>query len=92
MKELVSGTKLPTSCGSGIIGVDVELAGAGVAVELVGGGAPVEFDIGGLVLVPLFDCASAATVKDKLANSSSRIKPFLVDKICLSISNTHSLS
>ena len=95
MKELVSGTKLPTSCGSGIIGVDVELAGAGVAVELfglVGGGAPVEFDIGGLVLVPLFDCASAATVKDKLANSSRRIKPFLeVNKLVLSKLNTHNL-
>ena len=84
MKELVSGTKLPTSCGSGIIGVDV---------ELVGGGDPVEFDIGGLVLVPLFDCASAPiTVKDKLANSSRRIKPFLeVNKLVLSKTNTHNL-
>ena len=29
----------------------------GVDVALVGGGAPVEFDTGGLVSVPLFDCA-----------------------------------
>lgn len=78
MKELVSGTKFPTSVGSGIT---VELVG-GVAVELV-------FD----VLVLLLDCASAPiTVKDKLTNSSSRIKPFLVDKMCLSNFNTHSLS
>ena len=96
MKELVSGTKLPTSCGSGIIGVDVELAGAGVAVELVGlfgGGAPVEFDIGGLVLVPLFDCASAPiTVKDRLATSNSRNKLFLkVNKLLPAKTNTHNL-
>ena len=49
--------------------------------------------VGGLVLVPLFDCASApSTVKDKLANSSSRIKPFLeVNKLVLSKTNTHNL-
>lgn len=80
MKELLSGSKLPTSVGSG------------VAVELVGGGA-VELVGGGLVSVPLFDCASAPiTVKDKLANSSSRIKPFLeVNKLVLSKLNTHNL-
>ena len=80
MKELTSGSKLPTSVGSG------------VAVELVGGGA-VELVGGGLVSVPLFDCASAPiTVKDKLANSSRRIKPFLeVNKLVLSILNTHNL-
>ena len=80
MKELVSGTKFPTSVGSGVA---VELVG-GLAVELVGGGS---------VLVPLFDCASAPiTVKDKLANSSSRIKPFLeVNKLVLSKLNTHNL-
>ena len=79
MNELASGSKLPTSVGSGVA---VELVG-GVAVELVGG----------LVLVPLFDCASApSTVKDKLANSSSRIKPFLeVNKLVLSKLNTHNL-
>ena len=79
MKELASGSKLPTSVGSGVA---VELVG-GVAVELVGG----------LVLVPLFDCASApSTVKDKLANSSSRIKPFLeVNKLVLSKLNTPNL-
>jgi len=79
MKELASGSKLPTSVGSGVA---VELVG-GVAVELVGG----------LVLVPLFDCASAPiTVKDKLANSSRRIKPFLeVNKLVLSKLNTHNL-
>ena len=95
MKELVSGTKLPTSCGSGIIGVDVALIGSGVAVELelVGGAVEVEFDIGGLVLVPLFDCASAPIpVQDQRANSSSRIKPFLeVNKLVLSNLNTHNL-
>ena len=79
MKELVSGSKLPTSCGSGVV------------VELVGGGA-VEL-VGGLVSVPLFDCASAPiTVKDKLTNSSRRIKPFLeVNKLMLSKINTHNL-
>ena len=87
MKELASGSKFPTSVGSGVA---VELVGGG-AVELVGGGA-VEL-VGGLVLVPLFDCASAPiTVKDKLANSSSRIKPFLeVNKLVLSKLNTHNL-
>ena len=79
MNELASGSKLPTSVGSGVA---VELVG-GVAVELVGG----------LVLVPLFDCASAPiTVKDKLTHSSSRIKPFLeMNKPLLSILNTHNL-
>ena len=79
MNELASGSKLPTSVGSGVAG---ELVG-GVAGELVGG----------LVLVPLFDCASAPiTVKDKLANSSRRIKPFLeVNKLVLSKLNTHNL-
>ena len=78
MKELASGSKLPTSVGSG------------VAVELVGGAVEL---VGGLVLVPLFDCASAPiTVKDKLTHSSSRIKPFLeVNKPLLSILNTHNL-
>ena len=78
MKELVSGTKFPTSVGSGIT---VELVG-GLAVELV-------FD----VLVLLLDCASAPiTVKDKLANSSNRINPFLeVNKPFLSMLNTHNL-
>ena len=78
MKELLSGSKLPTSVGSG------------VAVELVGGAVEL---VGGLVLVPLFDCASAPiTVKDKLANSSRRIKPFLeVNKLVLSKLNTHNL-
>ena len=78
MKELASGSKLPTSVGSG------------VAVELVGGAVEL---VGGLVLVPLFDCASAPiTVKDKLANSSRRIKPFLeVNKLVLSKLNTHNL-
>ena len=79
MKELVSGTKFPTSVGSGIT---VELVG-GVAVELVGV----------FVLVLLLDCASAPiTVKDKLANSSNRINPFLeVNKPFLSMLNTHNL-
>ena len=80
MKELLSGSKLPTSVGSG------------VAVELVGGLVLVPL-VGGLVLVPLFDCASAPiTVKDKLTHSSSRIKPFLeMNKPLLSILNTHNL-
>jgi len=88
MKELVSGTKFPTSCGSGV--AVALLGGMADCVELVGGVAvELVFD----VLVLLLDCASAPiTVKDKLANSSSRIKPFLVDKMCLSNFNTHSLS
>ena len=79
MKELVSGSKLPTSCGSGVV------------VELVGGGA-VEL-VGGLVSVPLFDCASAPImVKDKLAIRSRRIKPFPeLNKFDLSMFNTHNL-
>ena len=88
MNELLSGSKFPTSVGSGVA---VELVG-GDAVELVGGLVLVPL-VGGLVLVPLFDCASAPiTVKDKLANSSSRIKPFLeVNKLVLSKLNTHNL-
>ena len=84
MNDETSGTKLPTSVGSGVA---VELVG-GDAVELVA----VEL-VGGLVLVPLFDCASAPiTVKDKLTHSSSRIKPFLeMNKPLLSILNTHNL-
>ena len=87
MNELASGSKLPTSVGSGVA---VELVGG--AVELVGGLVLVPL-VGGFVLVPLFDCASAPiTVKDKLANSSSRIKPFLeVNKLVLSKLNTHNL-
>ena len=83
MKEDVSGSKFPTSVGSGVA---VEF----VPVELVE--YPVEL-VGGLVLVPLFDCASAPiTVKDKLTHSSSRIKPFLeVNKLMLSKLNTHNL-
>ena len=71
MNDETSGSKLPTSVGSG------------VAVELVGG----------LVLVPLFDCASApTTVKDRLATSKSRNRLFLkVNKFCLAKTNTHNL-
>ena len=88
MKEDVSGSKLPMS----VADVDVAFVPVLVmAVELVIGGA-VEL-VGGLVLVPLFDCASAPiTVKDKLTHSSSRIKPFLeVNKLVLSKTNTHNL-
>ena len=89
MKELVSGTKLPTSCGSGV--AVALLGGMADCVELVGGLA-VEL-VGVFVLVLLLDCASAPiTVKDKLANNSSRINPFLeVNKSFLSMLNTHNL-
>ena len=89
MKELVSGTKLPTSCVSGV--AVALLGGMADCVELVGGLA-VEL-VGVFVLVLLLDCASAPiTVKDKLTNSSSRIKPFLeVNKSFLSMLNTHNL-
>ena len=93
MKEDVSGSKFPMSVADvdvAFVPVDVVLVMA-MAVELVIGGA-VEL-VGGLVLVPLFDCASAPiTVKDKLTHSSSRIKPFLeVNKLVLSKLNTHNL-
>ena len=83
MKELASGSKLPTSVGSGVA---VEL----VPVELVE--YPVEL-VGGLVLVPLFDCASAPrTVKDRLATSKSRNRLFLVvNKLLPAKTNTHNL-
>ena len=81
MKEDASGSKLPTSCGSG------------VAVELLGGMADCVELVGGLVLVPLFDCASAPrTVKDRLATSKSRNRLFLkVNKFWLAKTNTHNL-
>ena len=96
MKELLSGSKFPTSVGSGVA---VELVGGAIGitiwlvlVPLVGVFVLVPL-VGGLVLVPLFDCASAPiTVKDKLTHSSSRIKPFLeVNKLLLPKLNTHSL-
>ena len=76
MNDDWSGTKLPTS---------VELVGGWAEVELVGGTVDD-------VSVLLLDCASAATVKDKLANSKTRINHFLEDnKFALFMLNTHNL-
>ena len=89
MKELVSGTKFPTSCGSGV--AVALLGGMADCVELVGGLA-VEL-VGVFVLVLLLDCASAPrTVKDRLTTSKSKNRLFLVvNKLLLLKTNTHNL-
>ena len=83
MKEDVSGSKFPMSV------ADVDVAFVPVDVVLV---MAVEL-VGGLVLVPLFDCASAPrTVKDRLATSKSRNRLFLkVNKFWFAKTNTHNL-